>query len=349
MSTQDNEASQKAEVDFEAERTAGEQIEPSRNPIIRFFRSDTPAKIDFAGRLGLLVPATASTLIIVLILTFLWLESIPILASPEGGIGIITGPRWDPHNGLYGISVFIVGSLCAAGIAIGIAVPLGVGGAIFLSEFCPKWIRTPIRMVVEMMAAIPSIVYGLWALVVMVPFIRDVLAPSLQSNILTGWMPWFQGDTNGLSLLSGGLILAIMLLPTVVAISNDALQSVPMSLREASLALGATRSETSRKIVMSAALPGIGAAVVLSLGRAVGETMAILMVTGNSLQIPYTLFDPVYVMTSIITNQLGYAFIFPLWRSALFAVGLVLLVMSICFTFIAKVFIRYGMKTRGYV
>jgi phosphate transport system permease protein len=120
-------------------------------------------------------------------------------------------------------------------------------------------------------------------------------------------------------------------------------------LREASLALGATQSETARRVVLSAALPGIGAAVILSLGRAVGETMAILMVTGNSLQIPYTLFDPVYVMTSIITNQLGYAFVFPLWRSALFAIGLVLLVMSIFFTAVAKLFIRWGMRTRGLV
>jgi phosphate transport system permease protein len=162
-------------------------------------------------------------------------------------------------------------------------------------------------------------------------------------------MPWFFGDTNGRSLLTGGIILAIMLLPTIVAISDDALQTVSMSLREASLALGATRSETARKIVLSAALPGIGAAIVLSLGRAVGETMAVLMVTGNTLAVPYSLFDPVYVMTSIITNQLGYAFVFPLWRSALFAVGLMLMLISIMFTIVAKIFIRWGMKSRGYV
>jgi phosphate transport system permease protein len=240
-----------------------------------------------------------------------------------------------------------VGSLLCTAIAIGIAVPLGVGGAIFLSEYCPMRLRQPIKMIIEMMAAIPSIVYGLWAYVVLVPYIKNVLAPALQSNPLTGWIPFLQGETNGLSLIAGGLILAIMLLPTVVTISNDALQTVPKALREASYALGATQSETARKITLSAALPGIGAAVVLSLGRAVGETMAVLMVTGNSLQIPYTIFDPVYVMTSIITNQLGYAFVFPLWRSALFAVGLVLLIMSICFTITAKLFIRWGMKTRG--
>jgi phosphate transport system permease protein len=312
-------------------------------------KSDRPSRIDFFGRLGLLIPATASTFIIILILAFLWYESAPILGSPDGGLGIVFSPTWDPTRNLFGIGIFIAGSLACAGIAIGLAVPLGIGGALFLSEFCPNRLRTPLRMIVEMMAAIPSIVYGLWALLVIVPFIKNSFAPAIQSNILFNWMPWFQGNTNGFSFLAGGLILAIMLLPTVVAISNDALQSVPRSLREASYALGATRSETARKIVASAAFPGIGAAVVLSLGRAVGETMAVLLVTGNSLQIPYSLFDPIYVMTSIITNQLGYAFVFPLWRSALFAVALILLLMSTAFTIAAKLFIRWGMKTRGYL
>ncbi len=307
------------------------------DPLIEFKNADRPGRVDKLGRLGLLIPAFVSTLIIILIFTFLWFESAPILTDPVGGPGIIVSPTWDPNRDLYGIGTFVVGSLMCTGIAIGLAVPLGVGGAIFLSEFCPMRLRQPIRMIIEMMAAIPSIVYGLWAYVALVPWISNSFAPT------------FGVTTNGLSLLAGGVILAIMLLPTVVAISNDAMLTVPRSLREASLALGATQSETARKVVVSSAIPGIGAAVVLSLGRAVGETMAILMVTGNSLQIPFTIFDPTYVMTSIITNQLGYAFVFPLWRSALFTVGLVLLIMSICFTAVAKLFIRWGMKTRGLV
>ncbi|TFG32070.1 phosphate ABC transporter permease subunit PstC [Candidatus Thorarchaeota archaeon] len=308
-----------------------------KRPFIDFNNADRSGRVDILGRLGLFIPAVASTLIIVLVLAFLWVESATIFGDPSGGIGIIINPTWDPNRDMYGIAVFIVGSLMCTGLAIGIAVPLGIGGAIFLSEFCPMRLRQPIKMIVEMMAAIPSIVYGLWAFLVLVPVVKNNIAPI------------FGSDSNGLSLLAGGIILAIMLLPTVVTISNDALQTVPRSLREASLALGATQSETSRKIVLSAALPGVGAAVVLSLGRAVGETMAVLMVTGNSLQIPYSLFDPTYVMTSIITNQLGYAFVFPLWRSALFAVGLILLIMSICFTLTAKLFIKWGMKTRGYI
>ncbi|MFQ5833163.1 MAG: phosphate ABC transporter permease subunit PstC [Candidatus Thorarchaeota archaeon] len=294
-----------------------------------------PAKIDLLGRFGLLFPALTSAGIIVLIFTFLWFESAPILTSPEGGIGIVFNTIWDPNRDIYGIAIFIVGSFMCTLLAIGIALPLGLGGAIFLSEFCPHRLRGPIRMVIEMMAAIPSIVYGLWAYVVIVPWIGGYLAPVLGI------------ESNGLSLLAGGLILSIMLLPTIVTVSDDALRAVPRSLREASLALGATSTETAKKIVLGAAMPGIGAAIVLSLGRAVGETMAVLMVTGNSLQIPFSLFDPAYVMTSIITNQLGYAFVFPLWRSALFSVALVLLLMSVSFTIMARLFIRWGMKTRG--
>ncbi|MFW9907650.1 MAG: phosphate ABC transporter permease subunit PstC [Candidatus Thorarchaeota archaeon] len=328
------EQNSRAKIAIQSIKLAPTKISKS---IENFIDSDKPGRIDMMGKAGLLVPASASTIIIILILAFLWYEAIPILTNPAGGPGIIVNPTWDPNRDLYGIAIFIVGSLFCTAIAIGIAIPLGVGGAIFLSEFCPMRLKQPIKMVIEMMAAIPSIVYGLWAYIVLVPWISDSVAPA------------FGVQSNGLSLLAGGIILSIMLLPTVVTISNDALMTVPSSLREASYALGATQSETARKVVLSAALPGIGAAIVLSLGRAVGETMAVLMVTGNSLQIPYTLFDPAYVMTSIITNQLGYAFVFPLWRSALFAVGLFLLLMSIMFTVTAKLFIRWGMKTRGLV
>ncbi|MFX1560166.1 MAG: PstC family ABC transporter permease, partial [Promethearchaeota archaeon] len=209
-------------------------------PMHDFVNADRSGKTDMLGKAILLIPAFASTLIIILILSFLWYESTPILTDPAGGPGIIISPTWDPNRDLYGIGVFIVGSLFCTAIAIGIAVPVGIGAAIFLSEFCPMKLRQPIKMITEMMAAIPSIVYGLWAYVVMVPYIKNVFVPAVQNNPLTAWMPWFQGDTNGLSLLAGGVILAVMLLPTVVTITNDALQTVPRSLREASLALGAT-------------------------------------------------------------------------------------------------------------
>ncbi|MFW9966594.1 MAG: PstC family ABC transporter permease, partial [Candidatus Thorarchaeota archaeon] len=177
-----------------------------------------PARIDMLGQFGLLIPAFASSAVIVLILTFLWYESALIFTSPEGGIGIIVSPAWDPNRDLYGIAIFIAGSFMCTLLAIGIAVPLGMAGALFLSEFCPHRLRGPIRMVIEMMAAIPSIVYGLWAYLVIVPWIGSVLAPA------------FGLESNGLSLLAGGIILAIMLLPTIVTVSDDALRSVPRTL-----------------------------------------------------------------------------------------------------------------------
>jgi phosphate transport system permease protein len=304
-----------------------------RRFVIEVRHAKGAARIDLAGRIGLVVPAFASILTIVLILTLLMVESVPILTDPNYGPSIFTETVWGPSlaEPVFGILVFIAGSFYCSGIAIGLAVPLGIGGAILLSEFAPHAIRSALRMIIEMMAAIPSIVYGLWAFTVM-----------------RYWVAALSTETsNGLSLLSGGLILAVMLLPTVVTVSEDALQAVPNSLREASLALGASRSETARKVVLSAALPGVGAAVVLSLGRAIGETMAILLVTGNSAQIPFSLFDPCYVMTSVIANQLGTAYTEELWRSALFSVALVLMLMSVAFTLIAKLAIRHGMKTRG--
>ncbi len=325
-----NEKQQQSDGSHEPKTRAYGSVANVKRIIQNIKRMSRSKKIDISGKILLFLPTVMSISIIVLIFTFLWIEAFPIFVAPEGGIGIITNPIWNPNDGQYGILVFIAGSFLCTILAISIAVPLGVGGAVFLSEYCPNSLRRPIRMIVEMMAAIPSIVYGLWAYLVLVPTIETIF------NV-----------QNGLSVLAGGLILAIMLLPTVVAVSDDALQSVPRTYREASLALGATKTETAIRVVLSAAIPGIGAAIILSLGRAVGETMAVLMVTGNTLQIPYTLFDPTYVMTSIITNQLGYAFIYPLWRSALFAVALVLLLMSIMFTSIAKILIKWGIKSRG--
>jgi phosphate transport system permease protein len=265
------------------------------------------------------------------ILVLLLFEALPAFAAL--GLGIF-GPLWDPNRNLFGIAVFIAGTLWVSSLAILMAVPLGVGGALFLSEYCPNRLRLPLRMIMELMAAIPSIVYGLWALKTLVPALRNLFQPSI-------------GHYSGFGVLAGSIILGVMLLPTVVAVSEDAMRMVPDTLREASYALGASRTETARRVVLSGALPGIGAAILLSLGRAVGETMAVLMVTGNSLVFPVSIFDQTYVMTSVLANQLGYALSEPIYRSALFAVALVLLLLSVLFTVLAKLAIRRGMRRQG--
>ncbi len=286
---------------------------------------------DWLGRHLLLIAAIIASLVIVGIFFVLWYEAIP--AMRIYGVSIF-GSIWRPDLNIYGIAFFVAGTLWVCGLAVLFAIPLGIGGAIFLSEYCPERFRQPLQIIIELMAAIPSIVYGIWALYSLVPFLRRSFQPLI---------PYY----SGFGVLAGSLILAIMLLPTVVAISTHALRMVPDSLREASLALGASRTETAVRVVLTTALPGIGAAILLSLGRAIGETMAVLMVTGNSLVFPLSIFDQAYVMTSIIANQLGAAIIEPIWRSALFFVALMLLILSIVLTILAKLAIRWGMRKRG--
>ncbi len=298
-------------------------------------RISLPSVFDRVGRTLLLIFSIITSLVIVFIFFNVWREAAPaiIILGPA-----LLGPVWDPTvQGLYGILVFVSGTLWVAGLAIVIAIPLGLGGAIFMSEYSPHWLRQPLRMVSELMAGIPSIVYGLWAVNTLVPVLRESFSP-----VVPGY--------KGYGVLPGAIILAIMLLPTVLAVSDDALQMVPNSLREASAAMGASRTETALKVVFKTALPGIGAAVLLSLGRAIGETMAVLLVTGNSLQVPFSIFDQCYVMTSVLANQLGLAVGgYPLFKSALFVVGLVLLIISIIFTLIAKLVIRWGMRKQGLI
>lgn len=286
---------------------------------------------DWIGRHLLLISAIVASLIIVGIFILLWREA--SLAFVVVGLGLF-GPTWDPNASLFGIGMFIAGTLWVSGLAILFAVPLGIITALFLSEYCPSRLKSPLKIIFELMAAIPSIVFGLWGLKTLVPALREVFRPVFAFY-------------SGFGVLTGSIILAIMLLPTIVAVSSNTMQMVPDSLREASYALGASRTETARKVVFSSALPGIGAGVVLALGRAVGETMAVLMVTGNALVFPVSPFDQAYVMTSIIANQLGYALSDPLYRSVLFAIAMVLLVISVAFTVLVKLVVRWGMRRQG--
>jgi phosphate transport system permease protein len=286
---------------------------------------------DRIGRSILLIFSIITSAVIVGILLMLIFEA--SYAMQVLGFGLF-GPIWRPDLEIYGIAVFIAGTLWVSGFAILFAVPMGLLGALFIAEYSPSWLHKPMQITVELMAAIPSIVYGLWAMNTLVPFLESVF-----SSVVPGY--------RGFGVLAGAIILGVMLLPTVVAVSVHALLMVPDSLREASLALGASRTETSIRVVLTTAIPGIGAAVLLSLGRAIGETMAVLMVTGNALVFPMSLFDPTYVMTSIIANQLGYAIGQPLHASALYFVALILLVISILFVALAKLVIRWGMRRKG--
>jgi len=257
------------------------------------------------------------------------------LSIKEFGFGFLVGQVWDPVKGEFGALPFIWGTIASSVLALVIAVPLSVAVAIFLVEQAPSSLARPLGFLVELLAAIPSVVYGLWAIFVLAPLLRVYVQPFLQS--LFGWLPLFQGTATGIGLLTGGVVLAIMITPIITAVTRDVLEAVPVTQREASLALGATRWETT-KIVLSNASSGIAGAVILGLGRAIGETMAVTMVIGNRAQISASLFDPAYSIASVIANEFTEA-TGDLYVSALTEMGLILFVVTFVVTGLAKLLI----------
>jgi phosphate transport system permease protein len=233
----------------------------------------------------------------------------------------LVSSTWDPVAEIYGAAPMIVGTLLSSLIALLIAVPLSLGVAVFLTEFSPKWLRKPVAGLVELLAAIPSVVYGLWGIFVLIPLLRAHVVPPLKATL--GWLPFFEGVFYGNSMLAAGIILSIMILPYISSVTREVLTAVPSSQREAALALGATRWEA----VWSAVLPygrlGIIGAIVLGLGRALGETMAVTMLIGNRHEISVSLLQPGYTMAAAIANEFAEATT-QLHLAALFEIGLVL-------------------------
>lgn len=253
----------------------------------------------------------------------------------EFGFGFLTGSTWAPASDIFGALPFIYGTVVSSLIALIISVPLSLGIAIFLVEQAPKKIATPISFMVELLAAIPSVVYGLWGIFVLAPFIRAYLGPFLQDYF--GFIPLFQGRLTGIGMMTGGIILALMVTPIVTAVVRDILEVVPTDQREAALALGATKWETT-KIVLGNAASGIAGAVVLGLGRALGETMAITMVIGNSPQISSSLFEPAYTIASVLAANFAEA-TDKLYLSALIEMGLVLFLVTFIVNGFAKILV----------
>jgi phosphate transport system permease protein len=251
------------------------------------------------------------------------------------GFGFLTSSQWDAVNGKFGAAPAIFGTLVSSAIALIIAVPLAVGVAIFLSEFAPVWIRQPVAFLVDLLAAIPSVVYGLWGILVLVPFLRVTVIPFIKETLHLGNVPLFAGPAYGYGMLAAGLILAIMVLPYISAVTREVLLAVPRSQREAALALGATRWEMIWDAVLPYARSGIIGGVILGLGRALGETMAVTMVIGNRPEISASLFAPGYTMASVIANEFSEA-TNDLHISALMAVGAVLFLLTIVVNMIAR-------------
>ncbi len=256
-------------------------------------------------------------------------------ALRQFGLSFFTTSEWDAVNGKFGAAPAVYGTIVSSAIALIIATPLAVGVAIFLSEFAPIWVRQPIAFFVDLLAAIPSVVYGLWGFLVLVPFIRDHVMPFVKDTLHLGDFPLFSGAAYGPSMFAAGAILAVMILPYISAVTREVLLAVPRSQREAALALGATRWEMIWDAVLPYARSGIIGGVILGLGRALGETMAVTMVIGNSHEISASLFKPGYSMASLIANEFAEA-TNDMHVSALMAVGAGLFIVTIIVNVIAR-------------
>jgi phosphate transport system permease protein len=251
------------------------------------------------------------------------------------GLGFLTSSEWDAVNGRFGAAPAIFGTLVSSAVALIVATPLAVGVAIFLAEFAPRWLRQPVAFLVDLLAAIPSVVYGLWGILVLVPLVRDHIGPFFADTLHLGNTALFAGPSYGYSMLAAGLVLSIMVLPYISAVTREVLQAVPRSQREAALALGATRWEMIWDAVLPYARSGIIGGVILGLGRALGETMAVTMVIGNAHEISASLLAPGYTMASLIANQFSEA-TSELHVSALMAVGAALFLLTVIVNAIAR-------------
>jgi phosphate transport system permease protein len=279
---------------------------------------------------------TAAALMIVALLAFIAIE-IFVAGWPafrQFGFGFITSSAWDPVHGQFGAGPAIFGTLASSIIALIIATPLAIGTAVFLSELCPRWLAQPVAFLVDLLAAVPSVVYGLWGIFVLEPLMRSDVAPFVQKTLHLGGLSIFSGVSYGPGMLTAGIILAIMILPYISAVTREVLMAVPRSQREAALALGATRWEMIRDAVIPGARSGIMGGIVLGLGRALGETMAVTMVIGNAPRIPTSLFGSGYTMASIIANEFSEAS--GAHVSALMAIGASLLVITLIVNIIAR-------------
>ena len=270
-----------------------------------------------------LIAACASVLAVALICIFLFANGVPAIKE-IGFVKFITGTVWKPNNQMYGIFPMIIGSLYVTAGAILFGVPIGILTSVFMAEYCPKKIYKPLKAATELLAGIPSVVYGFFGMVVLVPAIRQLGRILKAAGIL-------KNAGNGSSILTASLLLGMMILPTIIGVTESALRSVPRSYYEGSLALGATHERSFFRIMLPAAKSGVVAGIVLGIGRAIGETMAVIMVAGNQARLPDGIFKGIRTMTANIVIEMGYAT--DLHREALIATGVVLFVFILIINF----------------
>ena len=277
----------------------------------------------------------ASVVLVTLLLVFeLWHGS--ALPRHKFGFHFFATSVWDPIEGDFGALTFIYGTVVTAFVSLAIAVPLGIGAAIFLAELAPQKISDTLQFFIDLLAAVPSVIYGLLGVFIIVPLMREYIQPFLKSTL--GFLPLFQGPAYGVGFLTAGIVLAIMVIPYIVSVSREVLLSVPRDQREAALALGSTRWESTWKVVVPFARSGIMGSIFLALARALGETMAVTMVIGNTPTISASLFSPGYSIAAVIANEFSEA-TGDLYLQSLIELGLVLFILTFVLNGLARLLI----------
>ncbi|MPZ14925.1 MAG: phosphate ABC transporter permease subunit PstC [Chloroflexi bacterium] len=303
---------------------------PNLNALLRTGRwrwGDTVFRVVVSG--------TAASIVLGVILLVITMFEAGLAALIAFGPSFVWSTVWNPVSQVFGVLPAVYGTIATSALALVLAVPVGIGAAIFLAELAPRWLSNPISFLIEMLAAIPSVIIGFWGLFVVVPLVRQVEAPL---GRVLGVIPMFSGPAYGIGLLAAGVVLAIMILPILTAVARDVLRAVPTSQREAMLALGATRWETIARAVVPYARSGIVGATILALGRALGETLAVSMVIGNTFQVSPSLFAPATTLASLIATQFREADT-ALYLSALIAAGFVLFVITMLVNVVARILV----------
>ncbi len=278
---------------------------------------------DRLARRTMLVLTSVPAFLVLLMLIGLFLRSRPILAE-KPFFSLLMSPSWSPLRGDFGLLPFLMGTLWVTFIALALAVPVSLLTAVYLSEYAPRFVREFTKPMIDLLAGLPSVIYGVWGVLLVVPLVGRIIAPV------------FGVQSSGYSLLAGGIVLAIMIFPTIISVSLEVFSSIPDQMREASLSLGATKWETVRHVVLKKGLQGIIAAVVLGLSRAFGETMAVLMVVGNIARVPGSIFDAGYPLPALIANNYGEMMSVPLYDAALMLAAAVLLLVVLGFNILAR-------------
>mgnify|MGYP001225614559 CR=1 FL=1 len=314
-------------IEVAAPRTAAPDFHRPRGRA-RTIKSNVARRVLFAAAVLLILLLVAIGLVLVN-------EALPILRQ-QSLVDILTSREWHPTQLAFGLLPFIAGSFIVTVFAMLLGVTPAVLSGIYLAEYTSSKRRSMVKPVVDLLAGIPSVVYGLWGVLFVVPLIREVVAPALGGTLGTRF-PLFAADNpSGYSVLAGAIVLAIMVFPLIVAVTDEVLRNIPRQLRESTLALGATRWETTWCVVRHAGLPGIAAAVVLAFSRAFGETLAIMMVIGNTPIIPRSIFDAAYPLPALIANAYSEMMSVPLYQSALMLAALVLLCVVLVFNIFAR-------------